>query len=241
MKNDYKNIVYFDTETTGTETEDRIIQLAYRTDGLDYTGYFRPPLPIKLMAMAVHHITQKQVEKCLTFANSSAHQTVKEFIKEGKIFVAHNAKFDIGMLAKEGIKIPTYICTLKVIKYLDTDLKCECYQQQYLRYLAGIEVEADAHDAWGDILVLEQLFIKFVNSIMKREKLTFDKAISKMIDISSKPSEIKKFSFGKYKGSLFADVAKNDKGYLQWLYREKLGEPEPDEDWIYTLEKYVRP
>lgn len=239
MKNDYRNIVYFDTETTGTEAEDRMIQLAYRTGGLDYSGYFRPPLPIKLMAMATHHITQKQVDKCLQFVNSEACRTIKEFIKEGKIFVAHNAKFDVGMLAKEGIKIPTFICTLKVIKYLDVDLKCECYKQQYLRYLCGIEVEAKAHDAWGDILVLEQLFIRFVKSLMKREKLTFDEAITKMIDISSKPSEIKVFSFGKHKGLFVADVAKTDKSYLQWLYKEKCQETEPDEDWLHTLEKYV--
>ena len=241
MKLTLDYLAYFDTETTGTDKEDRLVQIAYRYPAAseDVNAYFKAPLPIKYLAMAVHHITQKMVDDRPAFIDDSVSSRIATLAEQGVVFVAHNAQFDVKMLAKEGIEIPTYICTLKVIKYLDVDLKCECYQQQYLRYLAGIEVEAHAHDAWGDILVLEQLFIRFLKTLMKREKLSCEDAIDKMISITLEPSEIKVFTFGKHKGVKIADIAQSDNGYLKWLYKEKSGEEEPDEDWIYTLEKYV--
>ena len=41
----------------------------------------------------------------------------------------------------------------------------EKYNLQYLRYLLELEVEAIAHDALGDVLVLEQLFERLFNKI----------------------------------------------------------------------------
>ncbi len=36
-----------------------------------------------------------------------------------------------------------------------------------------------------------------------------------------------------------ADVAKNDRGYLEWMLREKLNSPDKDEDWIHTLKHHL--
>ena len=62
------------------------------------------------------------------------------------------------MLVKEGIHTPKSICTLKLARYLDPNGVIPKYNLQYLRYFLGIQIDATAHDALGDILVLEKLF-----------------------------------------------------------------------------------
>ena len=42
---------------------------------------------------------------------------------------------------------------------------------QYLRYFLDIEIEATAHDAMGDVLVLEKLFERLLAKIMKEEDI----------------------------------------------------------------------
>ena len=53
-----KKLIFLDTETTGVEEKDRLIQLCYRCNGISATKYFNPGIPISFMAMATHHITQ---------------------------------------------------------------------------------------------------------------------------------------------------------------------------------------
>jgi hypothetical protein len=60
-----------------------------------------------------------------------------------------------------------------------------------------------------------------------------------MMEISSHPSLLKTFNFGKYKDKKIADVVNTDKGYLEWLLAQKLQNETGDEDWIYTLKHYL--
>jgi len=61
-----------------------------------------------------------------------------------------------------------------------------------------------------------------------------------MIEISSTPSLYKKFNFGKHKDKAIADVALSDRGYLEWLLKQKLESGDNDEDWIYTLQHFLK-
>ena len=182
-----KKLIFLDTETTGTDIEDKLIQVAYRTtDNVDVNELFTPDLPIKIGAMAVHHITEKMISGKPAFVGSPVYLDLEKRFAAGEIFIAHNAKFDINMLEKEGLKIGTFIDTLKVARALDPDSKIDSYAMQYLRYLLGIEIEAQAHDAWGDILVLEQLFYRMLKKIMESQDISKDEAIDWMIEISTK-------------------------------------------------------
>ena len=67
------------------------------------------------------------------------------------------------------------------------------------------------------------------------EQKNGDEPIKEMIEISSLPSIIKTFNFGKYNGQSVADVGKSDSGYLEWLLKSKLENSPDDEDWIFTL------
>ena len=102
-----------------------------------------------------------------------------------------------------------------------------------------MEIDAAAHDAWGDILVLQELFWRLFQRLMQTEGITHDQAKGRMIEITHNPAEVKKFTFGKHKGEWVADVAIQNRSYLEWLYKEKLKDEEPDEDWLFRLEKHL--
>lgn len=234
-------LIFIDTETTGSGPDDRLIQVAYRTtDGTDVNELFSTTRKIEISAMAVHHITEKMIEGKPFFKDSKVADDLSQRFKRSEVFIAHNAKFDKDMIEKEGLKVGPVIDTLKVARHLDPNSTIESYALQYLRYLLGIEVEATAHDAWGDILVLEQLFYRMLKKMMNEEGLTQDEGVEAMIEISRKPMLYRTVPFGKYRGQKLQDIAETDSGYLRWLLNQKEQDPEgPDEDWIYTLKHYL--
>jgi DNA polymerase III epsilon subunit-like protein len=175
-----------------------------------------------------------------SFKDSENYEKIKElFEDENNIPIAHNAQFDLMIIEKEGIKPKDFICTLRLARYLDPEGKIGKYNLQYLRYLLEIEVEATAHDALGDVLVLEQLYVRLKNKLQEKEGLNEEEVIDKMIEISSHPSLFKYINFGKYSGESLAEIVKNDRGYLMWLYEQKINSDQIDEDWIYTLKHYL--
>ncbi|MFT5360221.1 MAG: exodeoxyribonuclease X [Candidatus Paceibacteria bacterium] len=241
MDKNSKILIFIDTETTGNLPEDKIIQVAYRTtdDSSDVNELFSPGMPIKIGAMAVHHMTEKMLEGKPVFQGSPTYTDLESRFSNGEIFIAHNAKFDVGMVEKEGLTVGPVIDTLKIARFLDPQGKIESYAMQYLRYFLGIEIEAVAHDAFGDILVLEQLFWRLLKKIMEKENISSDLAVDAMVDISSRPSMIHFFQFGKHKNSSLEEVSKKDRGYLEWLLKQKLADDQRDEDWVYTLEHWL--
>ncbi len=236
-----KKIIFLDTETTGTEVNDYLCQLAYKTDSEIYCELFKPPVKISIEASSVTHISNKMVADKPSFKESGDYKRIKAMLEdENTIMVAHNAKFDLGMIEKEDINPSNHICTLRVARYLDREHKIPQHKLQYLRYYLDIEIEAQAHDALGDVMVLEKLFERLLVGIKKETKNNIDEeALDMMIDISSKPSLMHLFSFGKHVGKTVAEVASTDRSYLEWFLNTKETQNPEDEDWIYTLKHYL--
>ncbi|MES3005842.1 MAG: 3'-5' exonuclease [Patescibacteria group bacterium] len=234
------HLIFLDTETTGNDvTKDRLCQLCYKTEkGGIKVGYFKPPLPISIKAMSVTHITNKMVEDKESFEGSEMKKDLQTLFKEG-VLIAHNCKFDSAILEAEGMEIPQSICTLRVARFLDTKGVISEYNLQYLRYYLDVDVPGNAHDAEGDVNVLEQVFKRLLAKVREGEE-SDEAAIDKMIEISSKPSLYRIFNFGKYKDKAIEEVVKTDKGYLEWLLNQKITSGENDEDWIYTLQYYLK-
>lgn len=232
-------LIFLDTETTGNDVkEDYLCQVAYKHKDKIVVKNFKPLIPISIKAMSVTHITNKMVENEEPFKESSFAQELQNLLNEN-ILVAHNASFDIAMLEKEDIKIPNYICTLKLSRYLDDKAEIPEHNLQFLRYYYGLEVDGVAHSADGDVLVLEALFGQILQLAKEKSKTNDDdEIIKRMIEISQKPSLIRKFSFGKHMGKLVEDVVREDRGYLEWFLRTK-EEEGTDEDWLYTLRYYL--
>ena len=235
-----KKLIFLDTETTGNEPKDFLCQLAYKTSDETFCELFKPEISIPPEASAITHITNKMVADKPAFKESTEYAKIKELLEHpDSIFIAHNAKFDLGMVAKEDIIPYQFICTLRVARAMDTGNKIPQYKLQYLRYYLDIDIEADAHDALGDVLVLEKLFERLLEAVKKETDGDEEKAIEKMIDISSRPSLMRVFTFGKYNGKTVAEVATGDRGYLEWMLAQKEQNPENEEDWIYTLKHHL--
>ena len=236
-------IVFFDTETTGNKPEDRLCQLAIKERGIEVpllNALYKPPIPITIESMVVHHITEKMVADRPLFTEASEFGEIKAlFESDETLAVAHNAAFDNQMLLREGIAVRNPVCTYKVARTLDLKDAIPNLQLQYLRYFLGLEVKGHAHDAWGDALVLEQLFERLLAKLTESER-SEPAALKRMQEISVRPMLIPTFPFGKHKGQRVADVAHEDRGYLKWLLSQKKQNPLGEEDWIFTLEQYVQ-
>lgn len=235
-------IIFFDTETTGNGAGDRLCQLAIKERGVAeplLNALYKPPLPIAIDAMTVHHITEKMVADRPAFIESVEYADIKKlFEDEATISVAHNAAFDVSMLAREGIHPGKVICTYKVAKALDPNDLIPRYQLQYLRYLLNIEIEATAHDAFGDVAVLEALFERLLAKMIETRG-SEEAAIGEMLAISARPMLFTTIRFGKHKGKRLEDVAKAERSYLEWLLAEKRKDPSGEADWIYSLEYHL--
>src|SRR3989344_192357 len=233
-------IIFFDTETTDNTEKDFLCQIAYKSGSATFSALYNPPLKIPPEASAVHHITNKMVADKPSFTDSGDKEKIKSLFEDtNNIVVAHNATFDLMMIKKESIEPKNFICTLRVARHLDKEEKIERYNLQYLRYLLELEIEATAHDALGDVLVLEQLFERLKNKIIEAESLSEADALERMMEISSHPSLLHTFKFGKHNGKRIEEVLQTDRGYLEWLLAQKLNGDGIDEDWIYTLKHYL--
>lgn len=233
------NLIFLDTETTGNDVlKDRLCQVCYETAALGIkTAYFKPPMPVSVKAMSITHITNKMLADKEAFEGSDTKKELESLLADG-VLVAHNVKFDAAILEAEGLKIPNKICTLRVARFLDSNGVIPEYNLQYLRYYLDIDVEGHAHDAEGDVRVLHAVFDRLFSKVRAGEE-SDDAAVMKMIDISSKPSLYSEINFGKHKGKKLEEVAKTDRGYLEWLLNQKVTSEENDEDWIYTLQHYL--
>lgn len=238
------NLVFLDTETTGKGPSDRLCQVAYSFNGEEFDALFKPPIPIQIEAMAITHITNKIVEDKEPFIGSEFQKKLIDILSKENILVAHNAQFDVDMLRKENIEVGSAIDTLKIAHHLDKEAKIPKHGLQYLRYFLDLDIcDVVPHSALGDVRVLEKLFERLFQKMLiefKEESAVIDE----MLRISALPILMKKFSFGKYNGSMVADVAKTDPGYLRWLLNEKNKAKEQeginDENWIHTLEYYLK-
>lgn len=240
-------LLFLDTETTGNDlSKDRICQLCYKSEAGIVSEFFKPPLPISVKAMSITHITNEMVADSKDFQGSNIYKDLQKLLTD-HVLIAHNALFDIGMIKNEGLETPQFICTLRVARHLDSEGVIPEYKLQYLRYYLDLNVqEAIAHDAQGDVLVLEALFYRLLKKVQEDEKYKDEEeAIKHMIRISKQPSLIRTFAFGKYKGQKLGDVAMRDPGYLEWLLSEKQKEAKaaPDDpmvaEWVFSINHYL--
>ena len=100
---DNGNALILDTETTGLEKNDEIIQVAIiDIDGcVLFDSLIKPTKPVHPQARMVHNITDDDLEKAPTF--SEVYDTIAQHITHRQI-VAYNANFDRRMLKQTCIK-----------------------------------------------------------------------------------------------------------------------------------------
>lgn len=104
--------IFFDTETTGIDAEDQIIQVgAIITDTKGelykkgvYDELCSSKIPIKLKAMSTHGIREDEIKNKLEFKKTEFWTDLNELNNEENYLIAHNLPFDLGMLEKHKFK-----------------------------------------------------------------------------------------------------------------------------------------
>lgn len=123
----------FDTETTGKEPEDQIVQWAICSQDGDIlgSGFIKPTVPISTKALELHGISAEMLDEAPSF--SEAWPTIEKLLT-GQTVVIYNASFDLRMLwssAKPyGIDIPYDF------------VKSECAMELFARFYGEL------HEYW---------------------------------------------------------------------------------------------
>ena len=184
-------IIFHDTETTGVNKTDRILQSAHalysfnkRSKKIKFIDFLeeniKPPVPIGPASAAVHGIWYPDLEDSPEWKNSISKDFFELFIKEKVFYCAHNSPFDIGQLEKENINYPVelVIDTLKIARHVNMKNEdIESNGLQYLRYFYNFDMNEDftkflsdynikklvPHTALSDIAVLAYYFKLLLN------------------------------------------------------------------------------
>ena len=240
--------IILDTETTGTDEQDRVIQLGYMVLGGKeievHNEFCSADVPINFAAMEVHGITPEMIEGKPKCVELPAYKRLLELNTPENYIIIHNAPFDLKMLEKEGFEVAMKVIdTLRVAKHIFEDE--DAHRLQYFRYKMDLYkeeeseakklgIEVKAHDAIGDVLVLKLFLTKLRKAV--EEKFPGENPVEKMVDLTNTPILVKTFRFGKHKGKTLQEVAREDAGYLRWMLSsmENLGD-----DMRYSIHYYL--
>lgn len=219
-----------DTETTGVNDEDHIIELAFidfesamhAGSGLkhdmetlsEFSSLIKPPISIPATASAIHHITDKHVaDSPLMFEIIEKVAAGTRPISDRLVNVAHNAEFD----ARFWPSSKPWLCTYRMAKHLFPDY--ESYSNQYIRYFNELEVPGAegkmAHRALADVEVTAaNLFEVILPELFKQTDFTWQSEVEDIINWMKGPVTLKTMPMGKHRGQLMSEVPTS---YFKWL------------------------
>jgi len=183
IKLDIKREVIFDTETTGISNKDKIVEISFIEviDGIktgrSYQSFFNPLIKISKGAYEVHKITNEDVKNAPLFREKA--EEIIKFIGSSNL-VAHNAKFDMGMINRELINSgwqpypgDRFIDTLKIARYLfpnhkrhKLDTLCQKFEVDNSN-----RISSKRHSAHEDTILLYHVYCQ-MNKLLKEQNLS---------------------------------------------------------------------
>ena len=240
-------LIIFDTETTGLEKEDKIIQVGAIINDLDnkdsiefYDELCNSDIPIKIEAMAIHGIRPEKIKNKPFYKDTKFKKRLDELNNKENFLIAHNLDFDLEMLKKEGFNnnlnlIDTLQCAIhlysigeKIGNYLLPNYKLQTFryllidEEEELKEAKTYKVDIQAHNAISDVIILKLFLRKLYIKISEKYNIKEKEAIfNKMAELTKLPAIIKVLNFGKYKGEKLIDIEKKDSNYIDWLFKEQ--------------------
>ena len=219
-------IIFFDLETTGTDTsKDRIVEISMVKVSPDgektiKTRRLNPEMPIPAEATAVHHITDEDVKDCPTFKQIA--KSLKPFM-EGCEFGGFNSnRFDLPVLVEEFLRAGVDIDFRKP-RYIDVQNIFHKKEERTLsaayRFYCNKELGDAAHGAEADTLATYEVLLgqleRYVDLQYSTRNQTAD--FAGRLAYNEQGEEI--FTFGKYKGRVVAEVFNEEPNYYDWMMK----------------------
>lgn len=186
-------LAFVDLETTGTSTtQDRITEIGIVLvdgdgDGVRvWSRLVHPQMWIPAYIEQMTGITNRMVERAPPFSEVAAEV---EGLLKGRLFVAHNARFDYGFLKTEFKRVgiafqPQVLCTVKLSRALFPQYHRHNLDSLIERH--GLTV-ADRHRALGDAQLIHQ-FWQRVSTLFPPE--TVADTVGRLLHRSSLPSHL---------------------------------------------------
>ena len=221
-----KNIIIYDTETTGLNPlKEKIIEFSF-TKLINNTGdtiLINPEKEIPKQASSINGIKNDVVDNCKKFGEiiENLEKDIECKNKDDKTYlVAHNGNsFDEPFLKEEYSRIQrkvpenyVFIDTLPITRHLLKN-EVENHQLQTLKKYFNIEVDDSiAHTAKADVVVLAELWEK-LKEIANEDRLIELSLVSK-----------KKMPFGVHKNKLISEIPED---YIKWMKSQKMFSTKP--------------
>ncbi|TJZ94009.1 3'-5' exonuclease [Paracoccus gahaiensis] len=175
--------VVFDTETTGLNDHDAIVQIAGlrlargRLTGERFDTLVNPGRPIPPGSTAIHHITDAMVADA---PDLTAALTAFRHFCDDSVLIAHNAPFDMGFLRRARAQTGAHFDN----RVLDTvALSAMVWGQSAVHTLdalterLGIEIPPEArHTAMGDTVATAEAFLKLIPALEAKGITRFEEA-----------------------------------------------------------------
>lgn len=169
-----KEIVVFDTETTGFYNTDEILQMsAADNHGHTYDQYVKPLTHFAWdKAMAVNHITPEMVDNSPTVVTLAP--IWQSLFDHADYIIGHNVNFDIRMMNNIGVEIDPakVIDTCKIHKVLCPNAENDKLETA-VRNLASEKIKAQyadgAHSAIVDVLATLDVYHTFCKMIWEQQ------------------------------------------------------------------------
>lgn len=230
-------LIFFDTETTGLEVNDRLCAVGLIEGDEVHYELINPLKKVPPSASAIHHITNEMLKDTPVFAVSKSHTKLTSLNTPETVMVSHNAPFDLAMLQKEGIAWQgRVIDTLKCSKALMDDL--DGYSLQFLRYeLRLYRNEADVFKEYGMNIVPHHPVSDALHAKMIYEYLLDLSDEEALIEMSKSHILLTRLPFGKYAKRRIEEIALKDAAYLKWMLESLM---DMDEDLRYSIEHHMR-
>src|SRR5688500_7884555 len=130
-------VAVLDTETTGTEESDQVVEVALVTLEVaecllegetlrvattvdEWGSLARPTVPVLPEARANHHLTDEAL--ALAPAREDVMQRVARRLSGASVLAAHNLQFDPPFLEREGVELPGgRLCPWRLARHLWPD------------------------------------------------------------------------------------------------------------------------
>lgn len=225
---DLDNLVIFDLETTGLESDCRIVQIAMVRGDKIFQSLVNPEMPIPPESTEIHRITDDMVVSAPKFGDIA--EDVLAFIQDSVLSGFNIRKFDVPVMRRElqrvgDLKLPP----LPVLDLFELNQKMNPRNLAwfYHHYTGKLMDTEEAHDAVYDCKCTREGFLGMfekhpdlpsdlmaLSQLAEPDRLTVCNA-SWFVWQSNQAEPC--FARGKYRGWALSDVERREPSYLTWL------------------------